>query len=319
MKIRLGYVAIALNLPKVTTSSTVTFTNYNKIQGEENKLNKLKKVGLSNLEDLHTILEYNIENNIHFYRITSTLIPLSTHPEVEFNYRNIFKKDFEKVGKLINSTNMRVDTHPNEFNVINSIRPEVVHNTIRNLWPHVHLFEDLNYPKGKMVIHVGSSQGGKDIALKRFKDNITSKIPQEISNKLIIENDDKTFNILEVLNLCKDLSLPMVLDVHHHNCNNSGENLKDFIEDIFNTWNNESLPPKIHFSSPRDYDNDRKHADFIDAESFIEFLDMCKVIDRDFDIMLESKKKDLALYKLVEDIKKLRPNWVWEDSSTLVI
>ena len=319
MKIRLGYVAIALNLSKVTSSSTVTFTNYSKIQGEESRLNKLKKVSLSNLDDLYTILKYNIEREIHFYRITSTLIPLSTHPEVDFNYRPLFKKDFERIGHIINSNNMRIDTHPNEFNVINSIRKDVVENTIKNLWPHVHLFEDLNYKNGKMVIHVGSSQGGKENSLNRFKENILYKIPEEIGSKLIIENDDKTFNINEVLSLCEDLKLPMVLDVHHHNCNNTGEDLKNFIEKIFNTWNNESIPPKIHFSSPREHEKDRKHADFIEVNSFIKFLELCKTIDRDFDVMLESKKKDLALYKLCQDIKELRPNWIWEDSTTLII
>ena len=43
MKIRLGYVAIAKKLgKKITSSSTVTFTNYNKISTSEKKLEKLK-------------------------------------------------------------------------------------------------------------------------------------------------------------------------------------------------------------------------------------------------------------------------------------
>ena len=45
MKIRLGYVAIAKKLgKKITSSSTVTFTNYNKISTSEKKLEKLKAV-----------------------------------------------------------------------------------------------------------------------------------------------------------------------------------------------------------------------------------------------------------------------------------
>ena len=83
MRIRIGYVAISKALgKKVTSSSTVTFANYNKILSEEKRLEKLKTVTLSNLEDLEKILKYNIENEIHFYRITSALIPLVTHPEV---------------------------------------------------------------------------------------------------------------------------------------------------------------------------------------------------------------------------------------------
>ena len=37
MIIRLGYVAITLNLKNVTSSSTVTFANYNKLKNEEEK------------------------------------------------------------------------------------------------------------------------------------------------------------------------------------------------------------------------------------------------------------------------------------------
>ena len=98
MKIRLGYVAIAKKLgKKITSSSTVTFTNYNKISTSEKKLEKLKAVSASNLKNLGKILNYNIENNIHFYRITSALIPLVTHPEVGYwGHREFLKKDFSR-------------------------------------------------------------------------------------------------------------------------------------------------------------------------------------------------------------------------------
>jgi UV DNA damage endonuclease len=163
MKVRLGYVAIALKLPKVTSSSSVTFKTYSKLALKEEKLDKLKKVALSNLNDLYKILQYNIENKIHFYRITSALIPLANHPEViNWDYRKIFHKDFEAIGKLIKENNLRVDTHPDQFNVINSINENVVENTKQNLWFHVHLFQDMNYELGKMVIHIGSGQGEKN-------------------------------------------------------------------------------------------------------------------------------------------------------------
>lgn len=319
MKIRLGYVSIALNLPKVTASSTVTYTNYEKQSSDEKKLNKLKQVTLSNLNDLYTILQYNVEKGIHFYRITSQLVPLATHPEVDnWNYRKIFSRDFERIGKFIKEHNMRVDTHPDQFNVINSIKDEVVEVTKRNLWFHVNLFEDLNYSEGKMVLHIGSSQGGKEQSIKRFINNFNN-YPKEISSRLILENDDKTFTTKEVLKICKELEVPMVLDVHHHKCNNDGESIGDLLKDIFSTWNKEILPPKIHFSSPREGEFDRKHSDYINTQDFIEFVELSKCFERDFDIMLEAKQKDLALLKLIEDIKSIKTNWKWIDATTIEI
>ena len=264
MKVRLGYVAISKKLgKKVTSSSTVTFTNYNKIAIPEKRLEKLKLVAASNLKDLETIIKYNIENNIHFYRITSALIPLVTHPEVGYwGHREFLKKDFEYVGKLINNSNMRVDTHPDEFNVINSINPNVVENTKINLMCQAEWFEDFKYDLGKMVIHVGGATNGKEAGIERFINNFRT-FPEEVKSKIIIENDDKTYTAQETLNLCNELHLPMVLDIHHHNCNNSDDDIYKLIPKIFQTWKNEKLPPKLHFSSPKTGEKDRKHADFI--------------------------------------------------------
>ncbi len=319
MRIRLGYVAIALNLPKVTSSSSVTYTNYKKLISDDQKLNKLKQVTLSNLDDLYKILQYNVEHQVHFYRITSALVPLATHPEVvNWNYRKIFKTDFSRLGKFIRDNNMRIDTHPDEFNVLNSIREEVVQSSERNLWSHVHLFQDIEYPNGKMVLHIGSAQGGKEEAISRFLNNF-KKLPNEIASRLILENDDKTFTACEVLSICNKINNPIVFDVHHHMCNNSGETVESLISDIFATWNNQPLPAKFHFSTPRETDKDRKHADFINSHDFVNFVELCKPLNKDFDIMLEAKKKDQALFQLVKDIKAIRPNWKWIDNTTLEV
>lgn len=287
MIIRLGYVAIALNLKNVTSSSTVTFATYNKLKSEEERLKKLKSVTFSNIDDLETILKYNMENNIHFYRLTSKLIPLSTHPD--------------------------------QFNVINSVKDKVIEDTIRNLNHAVDLYDLMEYDEGKLVIHVGSSAGGKEESIKRFITNL-DRFPKRITSRLIIENDDKVFTAKNVLDLCQEINCPMVLDLHHHKCKNDGENIADLLEDIFNTWNNESLPPKVHFSSPRESEFDRKHADFIDVNDFANFLNIAKeTTNKNFDVMIEAKKKDQALIKLVEDLKKINYPCEFLDSSTIKI
>ena len=316
MIIRLGYVAIALNLEKVTSSSTLTYSRYLKLN-ENERLKKLKEITYSNIEALEKILKYNIENNIHFYRITSNLIPLATHPDVMWDYLKYFKKDLEYIGKIIKDNNLRVDAHPDQFNVINSDKESVVENTIKTLNMQVDLFEAMNYKDGKMVIHIGGAKGGKEVAAQRFIDNL-NKFPNRITERLILENDDKTFNAKEVLDICNKTNLPMVFDIHHHNCNKCNEGLDILLPEIFKTWNNEKLVPKMHFSSPREFENDRKHADYIEAKSFLEFIYTVKnVVDKDFDIMIEAKKKDITLNKLVKDLKDIDKNICFIDQSTI--
>ena len=77
--------------------------------------------------------------------------------------------------------------------------------------------------------------------------------PHDIQTRLIIENDDKIYTAHETLTLCKQLDIPMVLDVHHHNCNNEGENIYDMLGEIFGTWNKQQTSAKNPiFFSPRD-------------------------------------------------------------------
>lgn len=316
MKVRLGYVAIALNLGKLTSSSTLTYSRYLKLN-EKEKLEKLKKVTYSNLDALEKILKYNIENNIHFYRITSNLIPLATHPNVLWDYKKYFKKDFTYIGEIIKDNNMRVDLHPDQFNVINSVKEDVVKSTLLNLNTAVDIFELINYDEGKLVIHVGSAQGGKEESIKRFIDNFNT-FPDRIKKRIILENDDKIFTAKDVLNICKILKIPMVLDIHHHNCNNEKEDIEDLIEDIFQTWSDEKLPPKMHFSTPREFENDKKHSDFINCVDFINFLDKIKnKVNIDFDIMIEAKKKDQALFELVDNLKKYDDKIKFIDKTTI--
>ena len=318
MRIRLGYVAIALNLEKVTSSSTLTYSRYLKLN-ENERLKKLKEVTYSNIDALEKILRYNIDNNIHFYRMTSNLIPLATHPDIMWDYLKYFRKDLEYIGKIIKDNNLRVDAHPDQFNVINSDKENVVENTIKNLNMQVDLFEAMKYEEGKMVIHIGGAKGGKDIASQRFIENL-DKFPKRIVERLILENDDKTFNAMEVLDICNKTNLPMVFDIHHHNCNKCNEDLEILLPEIFKTWDNDILVPKMHFSSPREFENDRKHSDYIDTKSFLEFIYTVKeVVNKDFDIMIEAKKKDITLNKLVNDLKNFGKNIEFIDESTIQI
>lgn len=56
MKIRLGYVAISKTLSNITTSSTLTYSNYSKLDNKNEVLDKIIK---SNLDALNEILIYN--------------------------------------------------------------------------------------------------------------------------------------------------------------------------------------------------------------------------------------------------------------------
>lgn len=312
MKIRLGYVALPVSIP-LTASKTITLTNYKKL-GVKKAEEKRRKLFQENLDHFLEILKYNEANDIHFYRMTSHLVPLLTYPN---SYDNILKKEQEKlkeIGNYIQEKKMRVDMHPDQYLVLNSMNQEVVKSTLLSL-EYYHSLMNLLQLKTNIILHIGSSQEGKIKAMKRFEENFYH-LKKGIQKRIALENDDKVFNIRNTLSLAKRLKVPMVLDYHHFLVNRNHEKIEDFIVDIFATWKEET--PKIHFSSPKNKKEKRSHHDYIDSDTFIDFIEKIKFCNIDFDIMIEAKQKDEALFRLVRELK-YKTNYRFLDETTFIV
>ena len=295
MKIRLGYVAIATSLPDKTTSRTMTLTNYKKL-GDKRALDKLIKITENNLDDLLEILKYNAKNGIFFYRMSSNLFPLVD--VIKFDMLNYFKDKLKNIGLFAKENNIRLSMHLDHFYVLNSIREEVVVSTTNILKIYKNIFKIMNI-SGTIVLHVGSKTFGKKEGMKRFCENFL-KLDNETRRLLILENDDKVYNVKNILSICHKLNIPMVLDYHHFMCNKTNEKIEEYIIKIFNTW---KTKPKVHFSSPESKKNYRAHHDYIDVKMFLSFIEKIKFCNIDFDIMIEAKAKDEALFRLVRQLK----------------
>lgn len=306
MKVRLGYACIT-NCINDSSSSPYTYSEYLK----DGDIDKLDRVIISNLKSLNNIIDYNIKNNIHFYRISSKIIPLATKDDVKFDYTNKYKSYYDTIGKKISDSKMRVDFHPDQFCVLNSVKSDVVSNSVKILEYHYNLLNMLNVNDKILILHVGSSTFGKENSISRFINNF-NKLPIYLRKCIAIENDDKVFNVNDVLKISKVTSIPIVLDYHHHLCNKS-----DFsFVDIFNSWGNSRV--KMHFSSPKNKRDYRSHSEYINGDDFINFIEILKKYDRDIDIMLEAKGKDDSLFRLVRYIK-YKTDYEFIDDTTFLV
>lgn len=311
MRVRLGYVSISKTLENSINYHNITYTEFNKNKDYE----KLDRIILSNFETLENIIEYNKKNNIHFYRLTSKFIPLATHKSVNIEYVKKYKRKFDKISTLIGD--MRIDTHPDQFAVLNSTKKEVLENTFDILKYHYKMLNAFKIKNSIIILHVGSSVFGKENSIKRFINNF-NKLPDYIKKSIALENDDKIYNILDVLSICKEIEVPFVFDYHHYKCNNNGENYLDYIDEIFKTW--KDLIPKIHFSSPKNNTKKeyRSHSDYIDYNEFIKFLEQVKKYNKDIDIMLEAKAKDEAVFRLIRQLK-YKTNYKFIDDTSFLV
>lgn len=306
MRIRFGYVAMAIDLKDCSPSKTVTAANLGKLQDREVRILKLKLVARENLNNTLRILKYNAAHDIFVYRLTSKLIPLATHPMAEgWDYVDDLKEEFEAVGDYIREHDFRISAHPDHFTLINSLREDVISMSIHDLEYHEKVFNAMKLDNmAKLIMHIGGLYNDREGSINRFIRNF-KELKQSLKDHIILENDDKVYTAEEVLSICSTLGIPMVLDVHHDRCNRSSRDIGEYIDKIFGTWDKTGLPPKIHLSSPKNEKNIRDHADFIDVNDFLNFLNKAKNVGKDFDVMIEAKQKNLALHKLMEDLKSI--------------
>ena len=290
---------MSMNIKDCSPSRTVTVTVLDNVPEFTNKIKKLKKIARENLINTLRILRYNKANKIEVYRFSSKIFPLATYPGIEYtNYVDDLKEELLEVGNFVKENNMRVSSHPDHFVLLNSISKKVYQDSIKELKYQNDMFNRMGLDsKYKFVLHVGGVYTNKEDSIKRFYTGF-KELPDDIKHRIILENDDKSFNATDVLKICKELKIPMVFDVHHHYCNSDGNSIQSILGDIFETWNGEYFPTKFHMSSPKSEKNIRGHADYIDEKEFINFVEIAKGFNKDFDIMIEAKQKDEALKKI---------------------
>lgn len=305
MIVRLGYVAMSVNLVNASPSKTMTVKQFEKIPNRDAAIRKLERISQQNLENTIRLLKYNKGERIFLYRFSSRLIPLVGHELVEgWDYFSPLKEQLKEIGRLVKEANIRVGFHPDHYTLLNSTKENVLSQSVAIIERHIELLKGMGLnPKHRNVLHVGGKAGGKEKALDRFIKNFPL-VPEESRTSIILENDDKTFTAMDTLFLAEKLGIPMVLDVHHERCNPSETSIYDLWPRIIKTWETSDLPPKIHISSPKDEKDIRAHADYIETEDILPFLMEIKGSTPQLDVMIEAKQKDEALFNLMKKLSK---------------
>ncbi len=303
----IGYACIHLG-DNETKFSTIYLKNYSD--------QKLIEIIEKNLNALDKIIDYNIKNNIKLFRLSSDIIPLASHPINTVPWWDIFEEKFNSLSKKIKNNTIRVTMHPGQYTLINSPKNDVVEKSILDLEYHNRLLKCLKCDyKSKMVLHIGGVYSDKKTAIERFIENF-KKLNPEIQKRLIIENDDKSYTIDDVLFISSKINIPVVFDNLHHRLNHSQNNkLNEFeLIDLCNkSWKEEDGKQKIHYSQSANNYQNGAHSKTINSQKFVSFYNQLN--NKDIDIMLEVKDKNLSAIKCIllttEDkkIKYLEKEW----------
>lgn len=297
--IRMGYACISVKT-KNNPNKKTTVAQLNKLEAPA-QLKKLRQVLQANFFNLMDLLSYNVENHIFLYRLPSEFVPLATHPVTAgWDWAKEFAWDFQKAGAYIRKNGIRMTAHPGHYSILNSDKASVLEATIADFSYHAKVFDLLGLDDNSVLVtHVGGVYEDKVSSLDRFATNF-ERLPESVKRRLVVENDDMSFTMRDVLELCERIGVPMVFDIHHHMCHSDGEDWTQYLPRIIQTWGNRT--PKMHMSSPKSEKDFRAHADNIDPEAFLSFIGA--LTNYDVDIILECKNKDDALLTLRRELKK---------------
>lgn len=257
---------------------------------------------LENISCLKDILRFNLKNGLLFFRVSSDLVPFASHPVCTFDWRDHFKKEFLEIGRFIKDHGMRVSMHPDQFVLINSIKPEIAEKSVKELEYHAAVLDGMGLASdAKIQIHVGGIYGDKPAAIDRFFKRYRG-LDRIIRKRLVIENDDRLYSLEDCLEIHEKTGIPVLFDSFHHSCLNNGETLKEAAIKASKTWGKKDGCLMMDYSEQEKGKRPGTHAGSIDIRTFKKFLNEIKGID--VDIMLEIKDKEKSALKALAALNR---------------
>jgi len=308
-----------------TGATTVAWLNR---QSKDVAEQRLWDLMVQNIESVRKLVERvsTLDEHLRMVRLGSDILPVYTErswsyfwlrPDVD----QYLGQGFARVGEIAREHNVRLSFHPGQFTVLASDNPDIVDRSLEEFEYHADMARFMGYGKKfqdlKINVHIAGRAGPAGIR------SAYSRLSPEARNCITIENEENSWGLDDCLSL-SDI-IPTVLDVHHYFIR-EGEYIQPTdprIPRLLDSWR--GIRPVCHFSQsredylvdhPQDISPDynllleqgykkqklRAHSDFMWNTAVntwaLGFLDQ-------FDIMCESKGKNLASFELARQAQKL--------------
>ena len=268
----------------------------------EKGLDVLKEKIKQNIEDLKKMILWNEQNGIKVMRMSSIMFPHISNPRIPSYTIDFVKEQLKEVGKLAKKLNHRLTFHPGQYNVIGTPNEKSFQHTIDDLSYHANVMDMMELNQNSvMVVHGGGVYGDKEKTIKRWCEQFY-KLPKNVQKRLVLENCEKCYSIEDCLRISKIVNIPVVFDTHHYECYkilHPDEKIKEpdyYIPLILKTWQRRDIKPKFHVSE-QGAGRCGHHSDYIKVLPKY-LLEIPEKYDTTIDIMIEAKKKELAIFEL---------------------
>ncbi|HEV2528393.1 MAG TPA: UV DNA damage repair endonuclease UvsE [Thermomicrobiales bacterium] len=245
----------------------------------------------NSLDCLEQILQWNANNGINYFRISSDTIPFASHPVMTVDWRAEFEPRFAKIGQFIRDHDMRINCHPGQYILLNAPNEEIVERSVAELMYTATLFDMMGLDHThKMQIHTGGVYGDKPAAIERFIARYAD-LPEIIRRRLVIENDERQYSLADNLVVHRATGIPLLFDVFHHSIRNEGETVEEALDLFMPTWDGHGLPA-MDYSSQNPDKQTGAHTVSVDLTDWARFA--AALGERDVDVMLEIKDKEFS-------------------------
>lgn len=314
-----------ISIPEYNTqTTTVAWLNR---QSRNAAVEKLWDIVKHNVEATKKLVQHvgGLEEGLRMVRLSSDILPMFTHDEWSWFYKQpefviYAERHFAAIGDVARLNDVRLSFHPGQYTALASERDDVVEKSIEEFEYHATMAAWMGYGKKlqdiKINIHCSGKRGQAGMR------SAYNRLSQEARNTITVENDEMSYGLDDCLELA-DI-MPIVLDIHHHFVN-SGEYIQpndSRVARVLESWR--GVRPTLHYSMSREdvlvgHDINvlpdmktllesghkkqklRAHSDRYWNQAAnqwaLSFLD-------DFNIMCESKNKNLASRELYELTKK---------------
>lgn len=307
-----------------TGTTTISWLNRQTPSVAEQKLWDLVN---QNIEATRLLVERvgGLDNELRMVRISSDILPAYTHDDWSAFYKRndvlaVLERGFSQIGALAKDKQVRLSMHPGQFTVLASDNPGIVDNSIEEFEYHADMARWMGYGQSfqdfKINVHISGKQGPAGIR------SAYKRLSPEARNCITIENEENAWGLDDCLSL-SDI-IPTVLDIHHHWIR-EGEYMDPSdarVARVLDSWR--GVRPTLHYSLSREdvlvghtetvlpnmaqllaegYKKQkmRAHSDFYWNK---EANDWALSFSDNFDIMCESKGKNLASFALHEYSKQ---------------
>ena len=252
-----------LGLVCLTSPTCTTRISYRTLRRASVTQATLTEVYASNVRTLRAAVIYCRDVlGTTLYRMPSKLLPWldSDDPAIAGAVESAYAATLPLLRRALSGLrDVRITSHPDQFCVLSSERPDVVAASVRMLAAEARVMDALGLPRSPWAginIH-----GGKALRLAQLR-GVVDTLPQAVRSRLTLENDERAYNIPDLY----EVGVPLVFDPHHETvrrrCAPTSPVLDVHAEVAALTWPDPSMA-LAHLSNGIDGPHDRRHADLI--------------------------------------------------------